>query len=460
MTSSVFNNNNKNNNNAVMISSLPSPPISNRQSIIKMPAFKLDRAPPACPIIPPPSSFKQHCSNNRSAGGWVSDLGSTSYHRNNIRQQDELRPLLYQQQQDEYYLPPIQNFMNTPLSSPSPPPSSGASCCYSSSPSSSSSSDEDDVLNASVRRKGSIASLLNSDPELKQLDEEESKCNYQSHFFDNYSLKRGRPSTAATIDDTNNMSSSSPHKKQRTSETADCIKQACQSSKSPTASSYNTFTNESTRATKGLRHFSKQVCDKVAKKGITTYNEVADELAFDIQQQNALVDGQPKQAYDQKNIRRRVYDALNVLMAMNIIAKDKKVIKWLGIPECYQQHAEKQEGSNADLLSQIKAEELRQHQLLESLQVLRGNINSKLEKHVQIRNLVSRNQSQPPSTTTQKIELPFFMICSSSSTKDASLQLTIQNDGRSATVSFQHDQENQKIVYEDIDILRHVSPVS
>lgn len=28
--------------------------------------------------------------------------------------------------------------------------------------------------------------------------------------------------------------------------------------------------------------------------------------------------------FDEKNIRRRVYDALNVLMAMNIIAKEKK----------------------------------------------------------------------------------------------------------------------------------------
>ena len=47
------------------------------------------------------------------------------------------------------------------------------------------------------------------------------------------------------------------------------------------------------------------------------------------------------QAYDQKNIRRRVYDALNVLMAMNIISKEKKEIKWIGLPtnsaqECQQ----------------------------------------------------------------------------------------------------------------------------
>ena len=38
------------------------------------------------------------------------------------------------------------------------------------------------------------------------------------------------------------------------------------------------------------------------------------------------------QQYDQKNIRRRVYDALNVLMAMNIISKEKKEIRWLGLP--------------------------------------------------------------------------------------------------------------------------------
>ena len=35
---------------------------------------------------------------------------------------------------------------------------------------------------------------------------------------------------------------------------------------------------------------------------------------------------------DEKNIRRRVYDALNVLMALDIIARDKKEIWWKGLP--------------------------------------------------------------------------------------------------------------------------------
>lgn len=34
----------------------------------------------------------------------------------------------------------------------------------------------------------------------------------------------------------------------------------------------------STDKSKGLRHFSTKVCDKVREKGVTNYNEVADEL--------------------------------------------------------------------------------------------------------------------------------------------------------------------------------------
>lgn len=73
---------------------------------------------------------------------------------------------------------------------------------------------------------------------------------------------------------------------------------------------------------KGLRHFSMKVCEKVRTKGFTSYNEVADELVLEFA---AGIHGSGDgQQYDQKNIRRRVYDALNVLMAMNIISKDKK----------------------------------------------------------------------------------------------------------------------------------------
>ena len=66
-----------------------------------------------------------------------------------------------------------------------------------------------------------------------------------------------------------------------------------------------------------------KVCRKVEQKGTTSYSEVADEL---VQETSS------EQSSDEKNIRRRVYDALNVLMAMDIIGKDKKQIMWKGLP--------------------------------------------------------------------------------------------------------------------------------
>lgn len=69
-----------------------------------------------------------------------------------------------------------------------------------------------------------------------------------------------------------------------------------------------------------------KVCRKVEEKGTTTYNEVADELVQELAAEGEFGSGKEPH-YDDKNIRRRVYDALNVLMAIDIISKDRKEIK-------------------------------------------------------------------------------------------------------------------------------------
>ncbi len=114
------------------------------------------------------------------------------------------------------------------------------------------------------------------------------------------------------------------------------------------------------KCSKGLRHFSMKVCEKVKQKNVTSYNEVADELvaeycssggtfnpndlgssfmsaapssqSINTNNSNLSLNQLDFWSYDQKNVRRRVYDALNVLMAMNIISKEKKEIKWIGLP--------------------------------------------------------------------------------------------------------------------------------
>ncbi|KAI9139418.1 E2F/DP family winged-helix DNA-binding domain-containing protein [Paraphysoderma sedebokerense] len=83
----------------------------------------------------------------------------------------------------------------------------------------------------------------------------------------------------------------------------------------------------------GLAHFSKQVLDKVKQRtvdnGFTTYQEVADELVTESTADS--VDA----ARDSKNVRRRVYDALNVLLALDVISRDEqKNIQWIAPPKC------------------------------------------------------------------------------------------------------------------------------
>ena len=57
--------------------------------------------------------------------------------------------------------------------------------------------------------------------------------------------------------------------------------------------------------------------------------------------------------YDEKNIRRRVYDALNVLIAMEIISRSKKEILWHGLPSGHGNALERARADKICLSAQI-----------------------------------------------------------------------------------------------------------
>lgn len=149
---------------------------------------------------------------------------------------------------------------------------------------------------------------------------------------------------------------------------------------------------------KGLRHFSLKVCEKVESKGRTTYNEVADELVAEITGPDRSLLPQDQQQYDEKNIRRRVYDALNVLMAMDIISKEKKEIKWKGLPPS--------SGSHETL-------EAEKEKLLERLEKKRASNQELQEQVAAIERLIRRNETSyqnggtPPGSG---VGLPFILV--------------------------------------------------
>lgn len=209
----------------------------------------------------------------------------------------------------------------------------------------------------------------------------------------------------------------------------------------PHTSTHNTVQSSISRRRKtdkvgkGLRHFSMKVCEKVKEKGSTTYNEVADELVAE-EVQNQTYDSAN---CDQKNIRRRVYDALNVLMAMNIISKDKKEIRWIGLPSNSFQECNNLEKENQKRRERIEAKQLQLKELL--------------VQHISFKNLIHRNQEAEKQgiipAPNSSIQLPFIIVNTHKSTK---INCSVSTDKSEYYFKFNDKFE----IHDDIEVLQRM----
>uniref|UniRef100_A0A3Q2E865 Transcription factor n=1 Tax=Cyprinodon variegatus TaxID=28743 RepID=A0A3Q2E865_CYPVA len=191
---------------------------------------------------------------------------------------------------------------------------------------------------------------------------------------------------------------------------------------------------------KGLRHFSMKVCEKVQKKGVTTYNEVADELVAEFSSSDNHMSPNDSHVYDQKNIRRRVYDALNVLMAMNIISKEKKEIKWIGLPT-----NSAQECQNLEVERQRRLERIKQKQ---------SQLQELILQQIAFKNLVKRNketeqQANRPPPPNSIIHLPFIIVNTS---KKTVIDCSISNDKFEYLFNF----DSMFEIHDDIEVLKRM----
>lgn len=204
---------------------------------------------------------------------------------------------------------------------------------------------------------------------------------------------------------------------------------------------------QDSKSGKGLKHFSMKVCEKVKSKGSTTYNEVADELVAEFSSDPSLsrqaFEGQlmgDSEPFDQKNIRRRVYDALNVLMAINVISKEKKEIKWIGLPtnaaqECLDLEEEKRK-------------------LNDMIDEKRKQVKSLLMQQIAYKRLVERNKAtQQTLTPNAIIKLPFIIITTD---KKTVIDCSISND-RS---EYLFNLDNAFGLHDDVEVLKRMGLVS
>ncbi|KAK4534791.1 hypothetical protein CDCA_CDCA03G0816 [Cyanidium caldarium] len=204
------------------------------------------------------------------------------------------------------------------------------------------------------------------------------------------------------------------------------------------------------REEKGLRQFAVRVCEKVEQKGETDYEGVATELVQELL--DAQAGGERDRSSDDKNIRRRVYDALNVLCAIGVIRKERRRILWQGLPRPSQREMER-------LRAQLRQRSEQQRQKLEMLEDI------KLQQDA-LRALLERNKREPAvrergrrggsdaSPTMQALHLPFILVAT-----DADAQIDVETDERdrhSCTFRFSKPFE----VFDDQHVLRRLGLVA
>jgi hypothetical protein len=193
---------------------------------------------------------------------------------------------------------------------------------------------------------------------------------------------------------------------------------------------------------KGLRHFSTRVCAKVEEKGATTYNEVADELVQEI--------GKEVGKCDHKNIRRRVYDALNVLMAIDVIRKDKKEIRWLGLPNETATEMRQLEETIAAAEKRVQEKRKTMSELVQRLAALKNLIRRNADCDDQIVDipppavLAASSLHAPPS---DKLQLPFILI---NAPRDCRVHCEMLEDRSQYFFEF----DSPFLINEDIELLR------
>ncbi|KAM3332094.1 hypothetical protein ACQJBY_027742 [Aegilops geniculata] len=165
----------------------------------------------------------------------------------------------------------------------------------------------------------------------------------------------------------------------------------------------------------GLREYSKIVCEKVEAKGRTTYNEVADEIYSELKSMAHIGQG-----FDEKNIRRRVYDAFNVLIALRVIAKEKKEIRWMGLSNYRYEKIKKLEEVRKELVNKIRNKKA----LLQEIE----------KQFDDLQNIKLRNQTLESSAeNVNGIRLPFVLVKTS---RKARVEIEISDDSKFAHFEF------------------------
>lgn len=179
------------------------------------------------------------------------------------------------------------------------------------------------------------------------------------------------------------------------------------------------------KSTKGLKYLTTLVKQLVCRHQPTSFKDVAVKLI------DELIESEGSdRVKEEKNVRRRVYDAINVLIAAGVLERDGRTVRW-------------KEEFNAIELDEKRA----------MLEKRRAEIDSKrlefkevLNKYLAIQNLIFRNKSNPK--TPSAIQFPFIVVSTPDTPKN-SMSIKVNSCSTILELKF----AEQVTLFGDMDVL-------
>ena len=191
----------------------------------------------------------------------------------------------------------------------------------------------------------------------------------------------------------------------------------------------------------GLKEISNRVREIIKRVGTTSYKEISDEIVNEINEKNTK---------DEKNIRRRIYDSLNVMKSMKLFKKDKatKKIVWNFFNEkttnqintlCDGESNE--DGGMFDKISKMKQE----------INTKKNKLNV-LQKQLECLNtILDRNKKNQNSDEGKRIYFPFIIIEFPEKSHNQENKIKVAMNETKTQAHFAFDSSNK--LYGDLDAI-------
>lgn len=191
----------------------------------------------------------------------------------------------------------------------------------------------------------------------------------------------------------------------------------------------------------GLKEISNRVREIIKRVGTTSYKEISDEIVNEINEKNTK---------DEKNIRRRIYDSLNVMKSMKLFKKDKatKKIVWNFFNEkttnqintlCDGENNE--DGGMFDKISKMKQE----------INTKKNKLNI-LQKQLECLNtILDRNKKNENYDEGKRIYFPFIIIEFPEKSHNQENKIKVAMNETKTQAHFAFDSSNK--LYGDLDAI-------